>query len=1026
MINRRLLGRMLFFLLCLLWSQGTFAQANRWFQPQSLEIREGIDLFEAKQYAASSVHFNRWIKHREHIVQQEGNGDLPIAHYFLAFCAAESGNDDAVNQLDRVVKQYPTHFLKDKAFYYWLRHEFKARKWDAVIAFPPISEEVLDAIQSEQLKIMKGVALVQKGKFKDGLNILEQIRNPQSELEEMANYYTGYASFKLERYSKVPEFLNKVVNSKHYGLNASLLLAQLYFLQKDYDKAIQATLPGADRKDQKQRELFALVTAQAYYMKQDFEKAWTYFKIYLEKTSKPGDVEAYQAGFSAWKVKQTKEAISLLNRFFTKQDSTSQMAHYLVGESYLVTQEKDKAQKSFELASELNFNKNIKELSAYNSARLLQELGLQAQALQALQQFVQMFPKSKYNDDVRNMTGKLLLSSRNFRQAVEVLDSVEDKSVENRKVFQQVTYFRGIELFNESDFIQALQFFRKSLEHPYDDKIKSMAAFWAGESAFKSGKLSEALALHKTFLESNPRQDLPLNVSELSSRYTLGYVHYSSKNYSSALKEWEAGYELFQKSSLRYNQNDDYKILIPDMFARTADAAFAVADYPKALLFYDRVINRSSPGTDYALYQKATIHGLRAENDRKIELLKRLITLFPQSAYSDNAYMDLANTYVSLDKPQEALVQLDKLISSRPNSNYIRKAYNLKGLIYYNSDQDDLALDSYRKTVTSSPKSPEARDAIAGIKAIYIAKNEVDQFYDFLKTVPSVSFSTSEVDSVSFESAMKVAQSGDCTKSIKELSKYLTKFPDGYFSLQAHQLRGECYEKSKDTLKAIADYGYVSAQPVSGFTEKSLIKQMQLKRGVKDSLGSIEAAERILQLSESKAAQLEATLCLMELHFGLNQKVKAQQFAVKVLSFDIANTEAKQSAALILGQLALENGDFAQAMVEFTKVYEAQKNVKAAQARYLMAKTHFMRKEWSAAQTIIFDLAAKMPYHDNWVARGFVLLARVYHAQGNNPQALATLNSVIENHDGPEVVAEAKALADQIKKSAVQQQEEEQ
>lgn len=1026
MIDRKLLYWVLVALLSLLGSWGAKAQVNRWFQPQSSEIREGIDLFEAKQYAASSVHLKRWLKQRSQSASQEGDGDWALACYFLAFNAAEAENEDALNQLSLVTKQFPNHYLKDKALFYLLRFAFKSRKWDAVIAFPEISPDVLDASQNEQLNIMRGVAFVQKGKFKEGLALLELNRSSQSELAEMANYYSGYASFKLERYAKVPDYLNQVTSSKNYGLNSSLLLAQLYFLQKEYDKAIQATLPGADRKDQKQRELFALVTAQAYYMQQNFEKAWNYFKIYLEKTNKPGDVEAYQAGFSAWKVKQPQESINLLNRFFSKQDSIAQMANYIAGESYLAIQEKDKAQKSFELAAETNFNRPVKELSAYNSARLLQELGLQALALQALQQFVLTFPKSKYNDDVRNMTGKLLLSSRNFRQAVEVLDSVEDKSVENRKVFQQVSYFRGIELFNEADYTQALQYFRKSLEHPYDEKIKSMAAFWAGESAFKSGKSTEALALHKTFLESDTKSDLPLHVSELSSRYTLGYIHYLAKNYSSALKEWEIGYELFQKSAIKYNQNDDYKILISDMFARTADAAFALADYPKALLFYDRVINRSSPGTDYALYQKATIHGLRAENDRKIELLKRLITLFPQSAYSDNAFMDLANTYVTLDKSQEALAQLDKLITNRPNSNFIRKAYNLKGLIHYNNDQDDLALEAYRKTVSLSPKSAEARDAIAGIKAIYLAKNEVDQFYDFLKTVPSVSFSTSEVDSVSFESALKVTQSGDCNKGIKELSKYLSKFQDGYFSTQAHQLRAECYEKTKDTVKAIVDYAYVSGQPINSYTEKSLLKLMLLKRGIRDTVGSMEAAEKILQLSESKASQLEATLCLMELNFAGNQKSKSQQYAVKVISFDIASTEAKQAAALILGQLALENGDYAQAMVEFTKVYEAQKNIKAAQARYLMAKTHFQRKEWTAAQNIILDLAAKMPYYDEWVAKGFVLLARIYQAQGNIPQAIATLKSVIDNHDGPLVVAEAKALAEQIKKSATQQQEEEQ
>ncbi len=1024
MTYRQLPARVFFiFLLGLIWSIPAKAQQNRWFQPQSSDLREGLDLFDAEQYASSQVFLNRWMKRHASFNNQEGEGDWAIAYYYDAFCSAESETSDAVSQLKRAINRYPSHFLSDKARYYWLKSEFKARKWEAVNDFPTIASEVLDEKQNSELGAMRLVALVQKARYQEAVTQWGDLRDPQSEMDEMASYFAGYASFKLERYAKVPDYLIPVTGSKQYGISASLLLAQLFFSQKEYDKVILATQPSADKKDQKQRESFALVTAQAFFMKHNYEKAWPYFKIYLEKTAKPGNIESFQAGFSAWKNNQFKEAITLLNKPVAKQDSLAQMAAYVSAECHLSLQEKDKAQKAFELSSGFSYNKAIRELSAFNSAKLLQELGLQAQALSGLQQFLQLFPKSKMGDEVRNMIGKLLLSSRNFRQAAEVLDSVEDKTVENRKVFQQVTFYRGVELFNENDYSQALSFFKKSLEHPYENKIRLMATFWAGESAYKLNQYSEALAFHRSFIEMSGKEELPVSVNELSCRYTAGYVHYLAKNYAAAFKEWELGFDLVQKSPLRYNQNEDYKILIPDMIARTADAAFALADYPKALLFYDRVINRNAPGTDYALYQKATIHGLRAENTRKIELLKRLNTLFPQSAYADNALMDLSNTYVAMDQPQEALIQLDKLITGRPNSNYIRQAYNLKGLIYYNSDQDEKALEAYRKTVSLAPKSAEARDAIAGIKAIYVSKNEVDQFYDFLKTVPSASFTTSEVDSVSFEAALKLSQSGDCNRTIKELSKYLTKFPDGYFALQAHQMRAECHEKVKDTLKAIEDFQYVSQQPVNSYSEKSLLKLMAFKRSIKDSTGSIEAAEKLLLSSENKAAQLEASLNLMELNFGLQQKSKSQQFALKVLGYDIATTEAKQSASLILGQLALENADYPQAMIEFTKVYEAQKNIKAAEARYLMAKTHFMRKEWSTAQSVIFDLAAKMPYFDEWVARSFILLARVYNEQGNSTQAIATLKSVIDNHDGPKVIAEAKQLLEQIKKPATQLQE---
>ena len=45
---------------------------------------------------------------------------------------------------------------------------------------------------------------------------------------------------------------------------------------------------------------------------------------------------------------------------------------------------------------------------------------------------------------------------------------------------------------------------------------------------------------------------------------------------------------------------------------------------------------------------------------------------------------------------------------------------------------------------------------------------------------------------------------------------------------------------------------------------------------------------------------------------------------------------------------------------------------------------------------------------NHWIAKGFILLSDVYVKQGNNYQAKATLNSIIENHDEEDLINEAK------------------
>ena len=73
----------------------------------------------------------------------------------------------------------------------------------------------------------------------------------------------------------------------------------------------------------------------------------------------------------------------------------------------------------------------------------------------------------------------------------------------------------------------------------------------------------------------------------------------------------------------------------------------------------------------------------------------------------------------------------------------------------------------------------------------------------------------------------------------------------------------------------------------------------------------------------------------------------------------------------------------------------------------------YLEENYSETESLIFELSER--YSSNhWIAQGFVLLSDVYMNQGNNYQAKATLESVIENHDGEDVVNLAKKKWEQI------------
>src|SRR5690606_19382712 len=117
------------------------------------------------------------------------------------------------------------------------------------------------------------------------------------------------------------------------------------------------------------------------------------------------------------------------------------------------------------------------------------------------------------------------------------------------------------------------------------------------------------------------------------------------------------------------------------------------------------------------------------------------------------------------------------------------------GLMHYNQEEYPEAITNYKVVVEGYPKTTEARDALNGIKNIYILQNNVDAFFTYAATVPSSAVTINLQDSVTFQAAELVYNQGNCKLAITEMSKYLTRFPDGYFAIQARFLRADCYDK---------------------------------------------------------------------------------------------------------------------------------------------------------------------------------------------------------------------------------------
>jgi hypothetical protein len=72
-----------------------------------------------------------------------------------------------------------------------------------------------------------------------------------------------------------------------------------------------------------------------------------------------------------------------------------------------------------------------------------------------------------------------------------------------------------------------------------------------------------------------------------------------------------------------------------------------------------------------------------------------------------------------------------------------------------------------------------------------------------------------------------------------------------------------------------------------------------------------------------------------------------------------------------------------------------------------------LRQQYDPAEKIIERIVSDAT-SDYWLAYSFILWADIYYARGNNLQAKQTLQSIIDNYDGDDLVSVAREKYDAI------------
>jgi TolA-binding protein len=925
------------------------------------------------------------------------------AQYYEALCAIELANDDAESMFLRFIKEHPENPLTKLAYFQIGKSYFKKASYtDALSWFNKVDAADLNGREYTEYKFYKAYSYFSINDYKSAQPLFGEVKEKRSPFTIDATYYYAYIAYLNKDYHLALNNFERLKNSKRYENSYPYYISSVYFLDQRYNDVIAYAVPILKTTRQQHETEMLRIIAASYFAIRDYDNAVSYYTRFEDedhgKTQSTQD--SYQMGYAFYKVGNYGKATSELGNLTAQNDAFSQSGSYTLGDVYLKMNNKQSARNAFLVASRLDFDKQLQEDALYQFAKLSYDLDFNTQALAATRLYLKNYPRSGRTDEMKILLGEELLNARDYKDAVDILEPIPNKSESARIAYQKVTYYRGLEFYNERAFENAIGIFLRSLKNPIDPNIQALTTYWMAESMYEVRKYKESVETFERFLDLPAAKETNLTNYV---NYALAYAAFDDEQYGKAARYFEKFLD---------NEPRDKNTTV-DAITRLGDSYFVLKDYGRALEYYNRIIAEHDAGEDYALFERGMIQGLQGSPDTKIATLNDVINKYPNSDFADDAAFEIAYTYF-LQKNDGATAKADLLamIQKYPRSSYIPRALVTIGLIDYNAGgQDEQAIESFKQVIKDYPSTDEAKQALKQIEKIYTDKGDAQTFIAYAASTPIGNYTAAQQEDIMITAANNLYLRGDWQGTIAAVSAYFDKFPTKpIYEKQAHFIRGQSLINFNRGDEAVNDFNVILNDWTSAYTEKALLGLSKWYVSTKKYNEAIALLKKLELTSEYKEDYTFAINNLLLCYAEINMPDDVLKYVKLVRENEKSSEEDKFKTGLYAGKARLLLGDTTTALMELNYTIANTKTVAAAEAKYNIALVEYAKGRYKTSQKTCFDLVKQYPNYDYWVAKTYILLADDYTALKDKFQAKATLQSILDNYKADDdILPTAKA-----------------
>ena len=985
---------LLFLMAGVLAVQTASAQRTENFKSPLYEYQTAVDLFNKEKYGSAQQYF-------QHVYEstEDKQHDLKTnSLFYQGVCAAKLDNQDAGYLLQTFIDRYPVHTSVPEARYYLGRFYFARKNYKKTIEqFDEIYESEIQPENVQEYHFKKGYSYFMTKDYDNARMMFRKARDEEGPYRDRSIYYLAYMDYQNEQYDAALEDFLKLKDNPEFKDEVPYFLTQIYFKDGQYEKVLQVAPEIGTPKDKNQSQV-ARCLALSYYSLNQYEEAAEYFaKLQNNNQITLDRNDWFAMGFTDYRVQRYNEAITDFSHAANDKepDAMTQQCYFLIADCYMKTGQRTLAAQSFKEASKYDFDPTIKEESMFNYAKLQCETSTSPfnNGIEALQDYLNQYPHAQHSEEAADYLSRIYLSTKNYQAAITSIEKLKTKSPAILKAYQRCTYNRALEQINNKNYNDAIALLNKTLSSPSDKNTHLDALYWKAEAQYRNEQFKDAYNSFQTYQNASGASS---NDNYVNSYYSLGYAALKMKRYRDAGNHF--------KTYLNKSKNTEDVDIQADASARLADCYFMQLDLPNAIKYYDQCERLGQSNADYAVYQLAKCYGYQKNNNKKIQMLERLLNNYPSSSYKDDAEFDLAVTYHTQNDYASAISAYKSFIKNHPKSQYIRQAHTRLAQAYLNSDNPQMAISTYKYVVETYPGSQEAKDALANLETIYTENGNTSEFFDYVRS-KNMNISADRQDSIAFKAAETKYNRGDCEASIAACQDYLRQFPNGSFVARAHFYKGECEYGMRRYDDALADYEAIIKNYKTEYNVTALHKAASILYNDKKYSKALTYFNKLMENTTAEEEILYANNGAMRCAYFLKEYRSALTSAENIIRANQPDQDLLSEALLIAGNSAMELGEVATAKNYYSQLMPKGSNDLCAEAAYHLADIALnYDKNLDDCEASIKAILGSDYSSEYWYAKTFILYGDLYKAKGNYFQARHTYQSIVDNYGGEDLV----------------------